>query len=138
MFRFNSARIRNFMLICFSASILLSLSCRHKRTDTEQLVVDRIGPYCGMLEDYKRDNMEYPQTWEHLLRWKRISNPENPFTGEPMVSLDSPDFDPETSPGNFYYLRVIRDEQVINCQVLIFGEKGMIARYQHSGPMAPL
>ena len=114
-----------------------SFGCTKKRTPNEQLTVKRIAPYCLMLEDYRMVNMYYPDSWDDLLTWKNTSMPINPYTGKPMIALKSREFDSSISPGNIYYLRVLQDDNVINCQVIIFGERGEIQRYQHSNPIVP-
>jgi hypothetical protein len=135
-------RLRSGTFVTLVSAILVALlllpigGCRKKRTPQEQLTVERIGPCCRWLEDYKRDYMCYPESWDVLLRWKQAEMPINPFTNQPMVSLDSADFDRELSPGNFYYAKVVQEDCVINCQVIIFGEKGEIARYTHAGPLS--
>ena len=103
----------------------------------ENLLMENLKPWWEYLEDYKRATMCYPQTWDQLIRWKSLEMPENPFTGEPIRALESSEFDPETSPGNIYYIKVEQDDCVINCQVIIFGEKGELTRYSHAGPLAP-
>jgi len=117
--------------------MITNFGCTKKRTPNEQLTVKRIAPYCLMLEDYKLVNMYYPDSWNDLLTWKSASMPINPYTGKPMIALASREFDPAVSPGNIYYLRVLQDDNVINCQVIIFGERGEIQRYQHSNPIVP-
>jgi hypothetical protein len=110
--------------------------CKEKATPEERLTWDRVEPMIGWLEDFNVSNQRYPNNWDELLRWKGLSMPVNPYTNQPMVCLDSSEFDPQKSPGNFYYARVIRDEQVINFQLLVFGDDGVVVRYSHS-PMAP-
>jgi hypothetical protein len=115
------------------AAIVCSLGCvKRKRNEKEKLTVKRIGPMCPLLEEYRTENMYYPESWEELLSWKGIEMPVNPYTGEKMVALDSPQFDPEKSPGNIYYMKVVKDGEVINCQVIIFGDRGEITRYDHT------
>jgi len=115
--------------------LVVAPGCKQKATPEERLTWERIEPMIGWLEDFNISNQRYPDTWEELLEWKGQHMPENPFTGQPMVSLQSRDFDPKVSPGNFSYMRVIRDGQVVNFQLLVFGEKGIVVRYSHS-PMA--
>jgi hypothetical protein len=121
------------MVIC---PLVLLTGCKEKATPEEKLTWDRIKPMVGWLEDFNVSNQRYPDNWDELLRWKGLSMPVNPYTNQPMVSLDSEEFDPQKSPGNFFYARVVRDEQVINFQLLVFGEDGVIVHYSHS-PMAP-
>ena len=71
------------------------------------------------------------------MRWKGMTMPENPFNGQPIREMESAEFDPATFPGNIYYVKTIKDDCVINCQVIIFGEKGELTRYTHAGPLAP-
>lgn len=132
----SGAVIAVLLILLIGGSAALA-GCRKKRTPEEQLTVERVAPMCRWLEDYKRGQFCYPDTWDQLLRWKGKTMPENPYTGEPMICVESSEFDPETSPGNIYYVRVIQDDCVINCQVIIFGERGEITRYSHAGPLAP-
>jgi hypothetical protein len=111
-------------------------SCKKQRTPEEQQVIENLRPYWSKLEDYKRDNMSYPATWDDFIRYANLGTPENPYTHQPMVALESAEFDPEKSPGNIYYMKVVQDDVVINCQVIIFGEHGEITRYSHAGPFA--
>ncbi len=123
------------IFLVISTLVLTVTGCRKKRTELEQLTVERIGSYCRYLEEYKTEAFCYPDSWDILLRWKRMEMPINPYTNEPMISLDSAEFDPETSPGNIYYVKVVQEDCVINCQVIIFGERGEITRYSHAGPL---
>lgn len=127
----------NSIVLLLIVVLLFSIcSCRKKRTSEEQQVIENLRPFWSQLEDYKRINMTYPESWDDLLRYARLEMPENPYTGVPMVALDSAEFDPEVSPGNIYYVKVVQDEVVINCQVIIFGHRGEITRYSHAGPFA--
>ena len=114
-------------------SVVVTCGCmKRKRTELEKLTVKRIGPMCPLLEEYMEAHLAYPDSWDELLRWKGLEMPINPYTGEKMVALESKEFDPEVSPGNIYYMRVIEYGQVVNCQVIIFGERGEITRYNHT------
>ncbi len=129
-------RVAIFAAILISLIVLNLSGCKRSRTPNEKLTVERIAPYCTWLEDYKRSTFCYPDSWADLLRWKGVGMPENPYTGQPMVALDSSKFDRKTSPGNIYYIRVVQEDCVINCQVIIFGDKGEITRYSHAGPLS--
>ncbi len=123
------------ILIALVPILLFMSGCGRKLTDKEILSVELMDPWIGYLEDYNLDHQYYPMTWDRLVRYKGIRMPANVFTGEAMHPLESSDFDPAISPGNFFYARVIRYEQVVNYQVFLYGEKGEILRYCHS-PMA--
>ena len=51
-----------------------------------------------------------------------ISWPRNVYTGEPMVDTKSKDFDAATSPGNVFYNKVYREEQIVLWELHAFGE----------------
>jgi len=126
-------RIIPFLLVF----LIITPGCHKKRTPNEQLLMERLRPCWPALEEYKTENMCYPENWDQLMRWKGMTMAENPFNGQPIKALDSDKFDPATSPGNIYYVKTIKDNCVINCQVIIFGEKGELTRYTHAGPLAP-
>ena len=113
------------------------IGCRRSRTPEESATVKRIAPYCLKLEGYKAEYSYYPREWNDLLTWMRKDMPANPYTNEPMIALETKEFDPDISPGNIYYQKVLQYDEVINCQVYIFGKRGVIQVYQHSNPLAP-
>lgn len=123
------------ILIALVPVLLFMSGCGRKLTEEEKLSVELMDPWIGYLEDYNMDHQNYPMTWDRLLRYKGFQMPANVFTGQPMQALESSEFDPAISLGNFFYARVIRDEQVVNYQVFLYGEEGEILRYCHS-PMA--
>ncbi len=135
-------RFRALPILALAAVLIVTLGqsaipgCARRLTEDEKLMVEQLRPYFMYLEDYRRDHMCYPDCWETLLRWKGIEMPRNPCTGEPMVCLDSAEFDPDTSPGNICYITVEQDGCVVNCQVIVFGQRGEIHRYSHAGPFA--
>ena len=124
------------MLVAMSL-ILTSVSgcAKKKATPEERATWEAIQPMTDWIEDFNMANQRYPDDWQELLTWKGATMPVNPYTNQPMVSLGSKDFDPKTSPGNFYYAKVVRDNQVVSFQLYVFGKDGIIVRYSHS-PMA--
>jgi len=126
-----------FLLIIF---VLTMTGCpKRKRTPNEQLVVDRLKPFWRPLEEYKTVSFTYPDNFFDICNYAGLQKPINPYTGQPMIELDSLEFDPDVSPGNIYYIKVTGSEGIIiNCQVAIFGEFGEITRYHHAGPSAAL
>ena len=138
--------IRTNRILRLSAVIILVLvslapgGCvKRRRTDNEQLVIDRLRPFWGPLEDYKVQSFSYPEHFFDLCAIKGLPHPINPYTNQPMVELESKEFDRNLSPGNIYYARVRdSDGQIINCQVVIFGERGIINTYHHSSPQSAL
>ena len=125
------------LLVIFA--LTMSGCPKRKRTADEQLVIDRLRPFWSPLEDYKMQNFTYPDTFFMLARINGITHPHNPYTDQPMVELDSDEFDPDVSPGNIYYRKITNNEGIImNCQVVIFGEFGVITTYHHSSPLATL
>jgi hypothetical protein len=123
------------LLGLLAATFIIGGCKKEPATPEERMTWERIEPMIGWLEDYNISNQRYPDDWNELLAWKGLPMPVNPYTNQPMVSLEAQDFDPSVSPGNFFYARVLRDEQVVNFQLLIFGRDGIIVRYRHS-PMA--
>ena len=138
MHRLFIIRFQVILIMLLPLLIMLGFfGCRKSRTPEEALTVKRIAPYCVKLEDYKVDLSYYPREWSDLLSWMRKDMPTNPYTNEPMIALESKEFDPDISPGNIYYQKVLQYDEVINCQVYIFGKRGVIQVYQHSNPLAP-
>jgi len=113
------------------------IGCRRNRTPEEEQTVKRIAPYCLKLEEYKVEFSYYPKEWNDLLIWMGRDMPTNPYTNEAMIVLESKEFFSDISPGNIYYQKVMQSDEVINCQVFIFGKRGVIQVYQHSNPLAP-
>ena len=112
---------------------------KRRRTGNEQLVIERLRPFWGPLEDYKRQSFTYPEHFFDLCATTGIPRPINPYTNLPMEELESKDFDRNVSPGNIFYARIRdADGQIINCQVVIFGERGIITTYHHSSPASAL
>jgi len=132
--------LRLVAVIILALVILVPGGCvKRRRTENEQIVIDRLRPFWGPLEDYKRQSFTYPEHFFDLCTITGIPRPINPYTNLPMEELESKEFERNVSPGNIYYTRVRdSDGQIINCQVVIFGERGIITTYHHSSPASAL
>ena len=138
MHKLRLIRFQVIMIILLTLLIIPGfIGCKRSRTPEESQTVKLIAPYCLKLEEYKTDHLTYPLEWNDLLVWMQKDMPLNPYTNEPMIALGSKIFDPDISPGNIYYQRVVQYDEVIKCQVYIFGKRGVITCYQHSNPIAP-
>jgi len=101
-------------------------ACAEDRTPEEQLAVDRLQPMTRWLVDYYMSHSYYPETIQDLLEWNGREVPENPYTGRPMVALADREFDPEGSPGNFYYEPVRHSGQNVGYLLYVYGEHGLL------------
>ena len=144
MQRFRSGKIQNTVVVALVAIFTLTflalpgISCRQKINETDKVTVDHINEMCGWLRDYRVEKMYFPESWDQLMYWKGEELPVNVYTGQPMIALESQEFDPDISPGNFFYARVFdHDGNVINYQVIVYGERGEVWRMQHSNRFAP-
>ena len=122
----------SFALLIAIALFTVPTGCKPKRTQEEQLTLGRVRTMVPWLEDFKVANSRFPNDWDELLKWKGASMQVNPYSNLPMVQLGSRDFDPKISPGNFFYARVIQDEEVINYTIIVFGARGEIRRIGHT------
>jgi hypothetical protein len=123
------------IVVLIAGHLAVGGGCKQKATPEERATYERIVPMIAWIEDFNTSNQRYPDNWAELLAWKGQPMPINVYTNEPMIALDSKDFDPKKSPGNFFYARVIRNDEVTNFQLLVFGKDGIIVRYSHS-PLA--
>jgi hypothetical protein len=58
-----------------------------------------------------------------------VAWPDNVFSGEPMVDTRSRQFDKATSPGNVFYNKIYREEQIVMWELHAFGEQDVIHVY---------
>jgi hypothetical protein len=119
-------------LLVVMGLLLITPGCKPKRTQEEALTLNRVRIMIPWIEDFKYTTGRYPNDWEEVLRWKGTSMEENPYTKQPMVSLSSRDFDPKVSPGNFFYARVIQNDEVVNFTIIVYGARGEIRRISHT------
>jgi hypothetical protein len=119
-------------LLTVMVLVLASSGCKPKRTQEDQLTLNRVRIMIPWIEDFKYTTGRYPNTWDEVLRWKGAPMQENPYTNLPMVSLSSRDFDPKVSPGNFFYARVIQNDEVVNFTIIVYGARGEIRRISHT------
>ena len=114
----------------FAALLLLHVTAcppkKFKGQDAEMMgAAKRIA---GLVNEYFRDIAEYPETIAQLrpLLPPGVPWPQNPYRGGDVIDTRNREFDPEKSPGNIYYEKIFRDEQMVNYQIHVFGEKGKL------------
>lgn len=118
------------MLFCAGATILMTLAgCPPRQPtgkDAEMMVAAR--QISRLIDEYFREFAEYPETVEQArpMLPPAVKWPVNPYNGAEITDTGSRDFNPEISPGNIFYEKIYRDEQLVNYQIHIFGEKGKI------------
>jgi hypothetical protein len=129
--KLNGMLITIILLSAVLSMIMTGTACKKKATVEERLTWERIQPMIDWLEDFHIANQNYPDNFQELLAFKGQPMPTNPYTNQPMVSLESGEFDRTKSPGNFFYARVLQDDQVVNYQLLVFGSDGIKVRFSH-------
>ena len=82
----------------------------------------------GYIDVYFAEGAEYPESLDQVKPLALPSEgwPVNPYNGKPIEDTGSPTFDKQRSVGMVYYQKMARDEQVVNYQLHIFGDKGKL------------
>ena len=81
-----------------------------------------------LIDEYYSDSSDYPETLEQLRPMLLPTDkwPVNPYNGREIADTGSPKFDAATSVGMVYYQKLYRDDQMVNYQLHVFGEKGKL------------
>ncbi|MEP0813462.1 MAG: hypothetical protein HRF49_02195 [bacterium] len=81
-----------------------------------------------LIDEYFRDVAEYPESLEQVKQYLLPNEkwPENPYTKKPIADTGSRNFDPAASVGMVYYERIFRDEQQVNYNLHVFGDRGKL------------
>ena len=86
------------------------------------------------INGYHSDTAEWPETIEQAAPYLEpgASWPANPYNGAALSDTASPEFDPQSSPGNVCYEKFYRNGQLCNYQLHVFGEHGTIYIFGNS------
>jgi hypothetical protein len=123
-------------LILLLLAIIIIPGCKKRLSENDALTLDRVRKtIMPFILAYPESHFQFPESFEAMLE-EDLEPPINPYTGEPMVDTGSPEFDSETSPGNFHYAPVKDSKgQIVNFSVYVFGKKGLI-RHIRPSPFA--
>ena len=114
---------------------LAMLGCKKRISETDQQVLTNAREIVRALMEYSLDNARYPYELDDLVPYHLVRLPENVYSGGPMRDTGTDQFDPESSPGNVFYAKVLIQEEVLNFSLVVYGEKGIIRNIRRS-PMA--
>jgi len=117
------------LMAMLALAILLIAGCPPRKftgKDAEMMAAAKT--VAKLIDEYFREGFEYPETFDELkvLLPPNKPWPVNPYNGKPLADTGSRDFDPETSVGMVYYERIFRDEQMVNYNLHVFGERGKL------------
>ena len=94
----------------------------------DRLMVEGAGVIAQAINTYHVDTGEWPESIQaaqsHFppgTNW-----PQNPWTGGPIEDSGSSEFIPGKSEGTVYYEKFVRDDQIMNYRMHIFGDKGRL------------
>jgi hypothetical protein len=81
-----------------------------------------------LIDEQFSDTSEYPDSLAQLRQMVPVGKiwPVNPYDGKEIADTFSRDFDPEKSVGMVYYEKIFRDEQQVNYNLHVFGDKGKL------------
>lgn len=127
---FSETSLKQLLVFCFASVLVIALngcpSSEPKGKDAEMLTAAK--QVAKLIDEYYREFAEYPETISQVrpLLPPAVKWPVNPYNGDEITDTGSREFDPANSPGNIFYEKIYRDEQMVNYQLHIFGEKGKI------------
>ncbi len=82
----------------------------------------------GFIDEQFSDSTEYPGSLAELRQMLPANKvwPINPYNGTEISDTGSRDFDSSKSVGMVYYEKTFRDEQQVNYNLHVFGDKGKL------------
>ena len=128
---------RLFPVLLLIAAIMCSQGCMKKTlSEKDALTLTRVREtIMPFIDTHSIDHWQYPESYKAMLS-SGMDAPINPYTGKPMLDTGTPEWDPETSPGNIHYVPVETEKDMIgNFSIYVFGEKGLI-RHIRTSPLA--
>lgn len=124
------------MLRCTLLLLLAVLACtgcpakRHLSSfkGDDAVMLDRVRDIGIAINKCQMETAEWPQTLREVDAYLEpgVVWPLNPYTNQPIADCGGPDFDPAKSVGNVFYMKHIRDDQVTNYSLYVFGRKGLL------------
>jgi hypothetical protein len=119
-------RLTGFMMLC---AVLLLTACPPREFHGKDFEMMRAAKLINeAIIACHTETSEWPDTLEQAKSYmpSKAAWPVNPYNGKHIADTFSPDFDPAKSVGMVYYQKLTRDEQVVNYQLHIFGDKGKL------------
>jgi hypothetical protein len=91
-------------------------------------MVERVKQIGLAVNTYHQETAEWPESLREAegCLAAGISWPVNPYNNQPIEDTGSPSFDPATSVGMVYYEKFYREDQLMNYQLHVFGDKGVL------------
>jgi hypothetical protein len=114
---------------------LLSTGCfKREWTGDDALMVERAKAIGLAINAFHQDTAEWPETIRAAQGYLQpgTSWPDNPYNGRPIEDTGSPEFDLATSVGMVYYEKFYRNDQLMNYQLHVFGDKGKLHIFGNS------
>jgi hypothetical protein len=125
--------------VTLSLCLLLACSaCFHKTVANfkgdDKLMVDGAKRIMLAINAYHTDTSDWPADIRSAEKYLAAGTswPENPYTHAPIEDSGSADFDPAKSIGTVYYEKYVRDEQIANYRLHVFGRSGRLMIFGNS------
>jgi hypothetical protein len=120
---------RLILLLLLLAVLLLVVFVPWRRlSGNDAEMVERARLIGEAVNAYHRDTVEWPERLRDAEGFLAAGKdwPVNPYNGQPIEDTGSREFDPATSVGMVFYEKFYRDEQLMNYQLHVFGDRGKL------------
>lgn len=108
--------------------VLLLSACAPKLSNEDSVMIRRATEIAAAIVRVQRAGAEYPNTLEEARGGLPAGSewPLNPYNGNPIMDTGKPQFEGEASVGNVCYNKVIKDEEITNFSLTVFGRSGIL------------
>jgi hypothetical protein len=129
-------RIRTSGLLLLT--LLICAGCPHKTLKDfhgdDKTMVEAAKQIEQAINAYHADTADWPPDIRAAEKYLPPGTgwPDNPYTHTPISDNGSATFDPAKSVGTVYYEKFVRDDQVMNYQLYVFGKTGQLMIFGNS------
>lgn len=121
--------MRHLGLLALAFMLVMLAGCPPRQlhgNDREMMRAAKI--VAAAIDNYHADTAEWPDSLEQAKSYMPPDTawPVNPYNGAPLADTGSPEFDPQKSVGMVYYQKMLREDQLVNYQLHVFGERGKL------------
>ena len=121
---------RKLFILTLATSLLLTIACPKnvEFSGKDADMMNAAKQIAELINDQYSSSTEYPNSLAELKQSVPAGKiwPVNPYNGKEIADTGSREFDPNKSVGMVYYEKIFRDEQQVNYNLHVFGEKGKL------------
>jgi hypothetical protein len=107
---------------------LLLSACAAKLSTDDATMISRATEIAAAIVRVQRAGAEYPANLDEARAGLApgTSWPVNPYNEEPILDTGKPDFEGEASVGNVCYNKVMKEDEITNFSLTVFGRTGIL------------